>query len=484
MEATIKRFEQMLEDGNEEYFLTETLEELVYHYIKEDQGEKGLKALELLKNRNPYRNDYLLQEATLLLICHKSEEALNLLNSEEKNHLTNGLFYDIRSRCHANMQNRELLDEDNKRAEKLGYDSLAFIHVIEDDYAIILKKKMKEMEPLELFYDERRNFNSDHDTLKAIYDVYKYSHSNTKGEGVNFFKKMVEDDSSSADRWMWLGMIYHDYDQDEEADNALAFSISLDPANSQCYYQLAHQSTMANRDEEAIAYYYLAIKHLKDNEDTLYGYDEGEKTPSNLGILYYWIGRRHHELKQYEKSIKANLKALEYDDYSIDSNACIGHSFIKLKLFDDAITYYERAMAIVGKDDGFYLSNMAYANYLAGYMDKTGELLKRAEKDPYLFELYFVINSLYLWHIGQKETALKELDEAIAGQPMFADFFYLKSAFYFWMEDEKGAVKHLNTALKLDFKSYELLFEYSPELETNPMMIKTIEDYRLIHQFD
>src|SRR4051812_16060136 len=83
-EGQLERFENMLKEGRVIYFDVEIFEEIIDHYIGNNEYKKALRGLEAALTQHPGNANLLLLKADLYLSTGKLQKSLECLNIVEQ----------------------------------------------------------------------------------------------------------------------------------------------------------------------------------------------------------------------------------------------------------------------------------------------------------------------------------------------------------------------------------------------------------------
>jgi len=82
--SELKRFEEMMMEESSIYFDAEILEQIIEHFIINNQLKKGLKAVSVGLNQHPTNANFKLRKAQIMSTMGQLKESLLLLQELEK----------------------------------------------------------------------------------------------------------------------------------------------------------------------------------------------------------------------------------------------------------------------------------------------------------------------------------------------------------------------------------------------------------------
>lgn len=199
----------------------------------------------------------------------------------------------------------------------------------------------------------------------------------------------------------------------------------------------------------ALTYYNKAVDLYNANkyQDSLKYYDLAIKSNTKYGPAYTGKGMTLLCLKKYEDAIKTFDIALQLNPKDIDALICKGRSLYYLNRNEEALLLYDKAISInpklamlyVDKGDAFY--NMKrYEDAIKAY-DTCIRL------NPSAYAHYS--KGAALFKLGKYEEALKSYDNAIKINPKYSDAYISKG-------DMLNNLNRFDEALKCFDKAQEL----------------------------
>lgn len=317
----LKRFNQMLEKGKEQYFEIYELEKLTEYYIKKNEIKKAHKAIKLglkqhsesytinllhlkfeiarenivvakkisneLRKKYPNKGEILVFKAIIKIFEKKYEEAKNLIKRARK-------ISDS--------------DEIDYLYEAVGYVFIRMKQFL--DGALFLKKFQEEFE--------------DSDTLlleiaRAYQMAEKYKLS------IKYYNLYIDKYPFDSQAWYELGVIQKESDKDSSVE-ALHYCLSIEPEFYNAYQALGDIYFIDGKFQEAIVKYLEYEKHHQNEEIYFklgkcflniekYNLAEfffkkaGNNSLFNNDLKYYWALNYFHK-KNYIKAEKYILELL------------------------------------------------------------------------------------------------------------------------------------------------------------------------------
>jgi tetratricopeptide (TPR) repeat protein len=357
----LNAFDKRIKNDEEFYFDTDHFKTIISKNIFFGKFEMAYSALEYAKKLHPKTVVFLVQEGVILYHLNRIEEAIEALNRAALIHPKDYNIYNYRSQCYFRINEEELAKADREKAVELGFDKELILKYDKDREINTFKKRLVDTDPIVFFNEERTKHSSDYETLKKIEKIYEHSYGQKGLEVINFFRKIAEDKPSASERWMFLGLIYKDFERYTDAIEALEFSTSLDPGNAQIYHLLGHTFTIIGKREEAITNFRLSIELSKTSDEDFYPIMEGDIKHENIPFLYYWIGSSYMGLRKYkdaETAFRIYNELAPEDDGSWTS---VGKALSKQKLYEESLPYFKKGLELDQEYTVYVLCFYAYA---------------------------------------------------------------------------------------------------------------------------
>ena len=284
---SLVKFESMLKTNNVYFFDLVEFEEIIIHYLDAGKHSLAKKAVRLGLEQHPQSVDLKLLQVELFIFDNNLDNATALLKKIEEIEPNNDEIFIQKATINSKQGNHEEAIINLKKALEFTEDKVDVWSLMGMEFLY-----------LDDFENARLNF------AKCIDVDY-------------------EDYSS-------LYNIVYCYDMEKEHEQAIKFLNNYIDSNPYCevaWHQLGRQYFMLDMFKEALTAFDYAV--LID-ESFIGGYLEKAKTLEELG--------------QYQQAIDNYLVTLDLDDPTAFAYVRIGECYEKINRFDDAISFYKKAV--------------------------------------------------------------------------------------------------------------------------------------------
>jgi tetratricopeptide (TPR) repeat protein len=289
-------------------------------------------------------------------------------------------------------------------------------------------------------------------------------HNEFLNDAMMWLEKALEKDSNLPKAHIYLGRCYAiKLIVDEAIKNLeIAHQLDLDQTDSQYWLDLIHQRRYLIRDYRDLfrRTFWLerndADKHFKLGEafweNLLYQETIEEMkitleiNPQNF-LAHYCIGFAYQELKEFDKSIEAYMKAIGIKPNHFVYNN-VGNVYQEIGELNKAIELYKEAITIK-PDFADPYNNLGGAYYNIGEFDKAIELYKEAITiKPDYADAYNNLGLVYR-DIGESNNAILAYKEAIKIQPDYVYAHYNLGLAYQLQGDLSNAISAYKEAIRI-----------------------------------
>ncbi|WP_340076691.1 tetratricopeptide repeat protein [Leptobacterium sp. I13] len=452
----VSKFESMLKTNDVYFFDAADFEDIVHHYLDIGKVALAKRALQIGLSQ------------------HTSSINLKLLNIEV-------LIFDGK------------LD----LAEKMLDELMAIEHTNEEVYiqkASIYSKKDQHHKAIELLKTAMAYTNDTVDIYSLIGMEYLFMDDYQAAK--EYFIKCVEDDP--ADYSALYNVIYC-YDSVKDHDGAISFLntyIENDPYSEIAWHQLGKQFYAKKMYKEAIAAYDFAIisddafvgaymekgkvlEKLHRYNEAIENYEITLKLDDPTSYAYLRIGKCHERLGNVELAVK-------YLNKTVHEDPLLDKGWIAITDFYYRIGDYRKARYYINKALNIDCENVAYWK-LSAEINKKLDLLEEAdlayEKIVTLgnYELKTWIEwSDVLYKLGEYDTAIHTLLQAIEFYPDEPAIEYRIAGFYYLSSDSLKGSYHLKNALRNNYKKHHILKELFPTVFIRNTVKNIITEFKNI----
>lgn len=353
-----------------------------------------------------------------------------------------------------------------------------------------------------------------------------YSQQREHKKSVSYFDKALALDPEEADEILLdLALEYENLKDYDKAIAKLKEALELNCENEAAAYELAYCFSMAERIEEATAFFESFINdnpysftgwynlgmcyskamdykqsinafdyciliersislpyHQKallqieteDYKGALETYQECLKYDENSAALYSFMGECHEKMGDYSKALELYRTSIKLNEYQAD--AWLGIGIVK-DLQDDtanAIPYIKKAVQLQEENSDYWFI-YAEANFKVGNIAEAETSYEKVvELEPDNLFAWLDYSNLAEEH-QSLEDALLIMEDALAANTDNPKLLYRKAVYLYKNGETQEANAILGQALELDFKEHEGFLSYYPESKNIDHIVELID---------
>ena len=311
-------------------------------------------------------------------------------------------------------------------------------------------------------------------TAQGWYDKgVKLKGEKNPGDAINALKEAVKLKSDYKEAWYEMGWCQNDIKDYAGAKNSLIKARALWTGMAKVHFELGYAFEKTNSIDSAINQYNqvlqlnntysLAYKQLgyiyynkNDHQTALTNflkYEESAKTPINDYLYWYRKGYMQNVLKQYEPAKVSLNKSLEFKTDYTNTYLELGFASKNLKLDDDAIGYYKKAIELDPKSHipyngigEIYRDNKKDMNEAMNWYKQTLSINPDERKAN--FGMGYCNNNLTNY-----SEAISYLQKVIQQEPTYTAAYVELGYSQYKTGDNTAALESFNKALSLNPKN-------------------------------
>lgn len=421
----IKKFEDMVENGNEYYFDSEELEEIIIHYLEMGDIIFAELAVNFALKLHPNSIEIKTKRLEVLLEQENYSQAKEIIEELKESSMETTDFLVCCAKYYSNLGNPHRAIEYCKKALVLGEEENFLHNFIADEY-INIEDPFNALK----YYKKALSFDSDDDyALENVMACYQQLNKND--EAIEFLKSFLDKFPFSETAWLEYGMFYFSKKNYEEAivgfDYLLAINnqlINVYNNKAACYEELNQWKKAIEVYEELLELEYtkvftyykigLCYKAMKENISALNSFQQSLREDPQFYMsmmeqsdIYYDMGKPQEALYFAQEAVSLNESSIEYQKK-------LAFLYVDMSRFEESLTC----------------------------------LRKIVDLEPDRFYNWYACSEV-LMLIGDYEEAVVVLEEAIKIHYR-AELFYQMSNCCFNLKQEQKAKDYLAIALDLD----------------------------------
>ncbi len=453
---SLSRFESMLKTNNVYFFDAGEFEYIIQHYLNVGKHSLAKKAIKLGLEQHPDSVSLKLLKIEIYVFDGNFDKAINLLSQIEVIAPNNDEVY---------IQKAIILSKRKKHKEAISIlkKSLDFVEDPVDVWAMIGMEYLY----MDDYINARQNFAKciaiDFEDYSSLYNiVYCFEMEENYEESILFLLSYIEKNPYCEVAWHQLGKQYFELQNFEEALKAFDYAVIVDETFIGGYLEKAKTLEQLDRYEEAIENYLIT---LELDDPTAYAY-------VRVGECYEQLHDKESAAIYYNKAV--------YEDPLLDRGwLLLTNVYYEAKNYQKAIYYINKAIQI---DDSnpIYWRKYAEINIKLNFYEESVKAFKNciALEDKEI-EIYIALADVLLF-LGDFDDALVIMAKARLLYKNFAEIEYRLCGLFMISGKESLSIKHLKSALLIDYNSKTILKELFPSVSSNILIEETIFKFKSI----
>lgn len=452
----IARYEEMIHNNEKVFFDENTFSQLIDYYEDISNFEIALRVTELAIEQYPYSPIYLIKKAQFLFDLRQFDQAL------------------------IELEQALVLDPLEITAILLKADIFTWlgnyteaIQIIEEFITISDKEDIPDLylELADIYeewgkYDEvfncmKKTLNINFDNQEALNRIWFCVEFTGKyDESIILHNQIIDKDAYSNIAWFNLAHAYSGLGLFEKAIDAFEMAIAINDEFEYAYKDAADIYFRQKKYLKAADYYLKITTICKPYKE-----------------LYINIGDCYDKLNEPNKSRSYYRKALTIDPYSDVALFKIGLAYFKEKKYENALNSFEKA----------YKLNNRPADYLR-YLAQTYRQLEHGDKAMLFYKKLithhqpkksvWVEAATVFFECLEYRLAFDTLESAAKLYINNAEFYYIKSAWYYQIGNRNEALLNLEIGLMKNWKKFKTIFKHTAYMKEDPIILHLIEQYK------
>ncbi|TXK75036.1 tetratricopeptide repeat protein [Mesonia sp. K4-1] len=451
---SLSKFESMLKTNDILFFDADEFGSIIFHYLEVGKIALAKKAVRLGLEQHPNSIHLLLFKVEIYIFENKLEEADFILNSLHKIEPSNEEIY---------IQKANILSKKDAHQEAIQMLEIALENTTDaaDVYSLLAMEYMF----LEDYENAKKNFMEclaiDQEDYSALYNIiYCFDMLEESKESIKYLLSFIEQNPYCEVAWHQIGKQYFDLKKYEKALDAFEYAIISDELFIGAYLEKGKVFEKLGKYKEAIQNYQITLE-LDDP----------------TAFAYLRIGKCYEKLEVEDLAIHYYKKAT-HEDPLLDKAWIAITDFHYRKLnFQKALYYINKAIQI-DEENVLYWKRFAKINKKLNFIEEAEKGLKKSlELGNYELETWVTRCDLLI-NLGEYETAIETMFQAIEFYPDTAEIEYRLSGLHFTINEGEKGYYHLKNGLEID-EEYVMVIEYLfPNIFDRPSIQSLINKYK------
>ncbi|MFD1095472.1 tetratricopeptide repeat protein [Salegentibacter chungangensis] len=450
---SLTRFESMLKTNDVLFFDSNEFENIIHYYLENGKIALAKKAVKLGLTQHPTSTNLKLFKVEILVFEDKLELADNLLNELQDLESSNEEIYIQKAQIFSKRDNHKMAIQVLEMAIEVSPEPAEIYSLIGMEYLF-----------LEDFENAKYSFmkclETDEEDYSALYNVmYCFDFLDQKEEAIEYLNMYLDKNPYCEVAWHQVGKQYFDLKEYERALAAFDFAIISDDRFIGAYMEKGKVLEKLGRYNEAIENYKITLE-LEDPTSFAY---------LRIGKCFEKLGLHDLALTHYKKTV--------HEDPLLDKGwIAITDFYIKKRNFQKALYYINKAIHIDEENVLYWKRYAKINNRLKFYEEAEQGYKKSLDLGNYELETWIKRCDILIG-LGEYETAVKNLLQAIEFYPDTAEIEYRLTGLYFSLNDGDKAYHHLRNALEIDPEYYIIIEELFPDIFNRKSVLEIINSF-------
>ncbi len=425
-----KKFEEMIENGDEYYFDSEEFEEIIIHYLELGDINYAEMAVSYGLKLHPTSMEIKTKKLEVLLELEKYNQAKELIDELRESSMETTDFLVCCAKYYSNLGNPRKSIEYCEKALELKEEENFLHNFIADEY-VNLEDPFNALKhyKLALKFDSQDDY-----SLENV--MFCYNQLNRGEESIEFLNSYLDEFPFSETAWFEYGQYYFNKKKYEDAIKGFDYLLAI---NSNAI------SVYANK-----AACYEAMKNWSKAIEV---YEEMLELEYTKAFTFYKIGLCYKENKQIIPALNAFQKSLREDPQFYLSMMEQSYLYEEMGSMREALHFAKEATSL-NENNLEYQKRLAFLYIDSGRFEESLQCLKKLiDAEPNRFYNWYAYSEVVML-LGEYEETLNILKKAIALHNR-AELYYQMSNCYLQLNNQKDGAATLSIALELDSSLYD-----------------------------
>jgi tetratricopeptide (TPR) repeat protein len=450
----IGRFETMLKNQTSVFFDLTIIEHIIEAYLEKGKLEKALLACNHAIELYPFSTNIKVEKAKILrdlgqhdsaFLCIEAAELIQPFDYEVK--FIKATLLQLKKEYHQALDYYlEIFDYYDDKSQLYYQIGCLYYQLNRLPEAFRCLKKALQLNP-----NEPLILNALLDSCSSTEDTKKL---------VVVLEKMIDNAPYQKQLWYYLGIVYNELRQFDDALHSLDYAIVIDDKYAEAYFAIGHV--------------YMNIKNYVlscENYKIAWSLDK------NSTEITCHLAASLEKLEMYDAALAYYRKATQLNSLCSDAWFGMGTCLLQKEKWYESIHFFRRAVKIA-PDNADYWVALAESEYKTGNIVSSIEAYeKAAQLEPNQPNVWLNWSFIY-YEQGNNDTAIDLIMEGLEELPDHSEMLYRVVCYLIAAGQYKEAVKFLEIALALNYEQHTILLDFFPRLETQRALQKLINQFR------
>lgn len=448
----LHKYEQMLADQSNAYFDVEEMEEIVDHYMENEQLTEALEACNFGLSQHPNEASLLILKSEIYLELDQSKKALESLQKAIAHNPCNPEVYSAMGGMYSRLKSpREAI----------------------------------------YYYEKSLEFFDEDEKEEVLFDIaFEYQNMRQFNDALRYLKEILESNPQNETAMFEIGLCYSEMDQDQDAVNYFSKYLDEYPYSYIGWFNLANSYMKQGKYDDAIfafdysaiineffpaAYYGKANGFIQkgEYEKAIVVLNETFGLEQPHSFVYCTIGECYEKMNELDKALSFYEKAIEIDYAYPD--AWVGLAVV-YKMKQD----YEKALKHIEKAIDFSAANIDYLSIKAEILEEMGSLDGALSIYRDILIDYPEEEDTH-YNLGSLLADMKKFDEAIdaleEGYSLTksAEIYFKMTAVAFDADNNKLGLSFLERGLERHADDIKKFYEFYPNYADHKEIVALLQ---------
>ncbi len=435
LKALLQQYENLKSGMPNSFIEQDGFETIIGHFEDKEQFALVLEASEFAISQYPYSASLLFLKSNALIVLRRYDEALYTLEQAELLDSTDTTLYILKTDVYL------ALDKQEKAAEILE----AAIHYFDGDEKLDLLFELADV------YDDYENFEKvfecfaeilklDPNNEEALYKICFWTDFTGRNEeSIKLHQSIIDAYPFNELAWFNLGAAYQGIKLHEKAIDAYKYAVAINEKFDYSYRNMGDAFIRLRKYKDAIevlekvlelarpeSVIYEAIGHCYDKlsnfSQARFHFKKAAHLNAEDSQLYYKIAGTYMNEGAWQSAIKQLLIAGRVHKMQPEYNLALGQCYMKLKNFDEAITYFGNVVRVRPKNINGWLE-LLKCLYAAGMFEEAKDYAEFAWEQTDQKPVFLFYKSIFLFALGKTKEGIVQLENGMSVNPKLVKKF-------------------------------------------------------------
>lgn len=451
----VERYEAMMDRNDVLFFDVEEFEQIIDHYLENNEPKKAQEVLRLAYQQHPGAPDLLFCEAGVHQSMGRLTKALEILDALGRMEPFNVDVLMNKAGIHSQLRNYRRAVEHYRKALELADEG-------RDEIYLDLAFEYENLEDIEMAIDcLQRGLEHGPENEALLYELaYCFELRDAHQAAVSYFRSFTNEHPYSFVAWYNLGAALSRLERLEESNEALDLCLAIDERFTSAYFAKARNLLLQGSYEQAVECY---------NETLVI---DGPQA-----VTFSYIGECYEKMERYEQALVHYDQSIALDPNWVD--AWIGRGVVKDMQGRQAEAVKDLQMAVqLSPENGdahFFLANTL--GRMARYEEALAIYTKLNTMEPESLDAWLDHADLLL-EVKGPEVALRKLKEGELVHKLNPRYRYRIVSYLLRAGRSQEGLLELEEALMADHSAHDQLLAHYPEALHLPQVVHLLELYR------